>query len=313
MTTTTHPLQSQDSSGIDEATFQTIRFVFSVILFPAVGVIGTVSNFFAIVVLAKQGLTHSSNVSMFNMAIAEFLVSALVLCVYTDGLIGDFNSPAVRAFLKIRDEIIYPIRAVTRSVSSLCVPLMTIERFVAICFPFAASGVFSKRKTIIFHLCLWLVVVLYMLPSSVLDVFEYERKETIPYATTTCLSVAIGVRLRRTVIWRKKQQQQSFFNAINRNSGRVTKIILVLAVFFIISQLPYNYLCAVCFVDKTYCLHTKSRAFMVNRYWISFVGSLNYTTTFYVYLAFNERFRKIFIDTFFRCCNGSRGIVVSKT
>ncbi|XP_005105263.1 lysophosphatidic acid receptor 4-like [Aplysia californica] len=339
-TTTTHPLQSQDSSGIDEATFQKIRCVFSVILFPAVGVIGTVSNFFAIVVLAKQGLTHSSNVSMFNMAIAEFLVSALVLCVYTDGLIGDFDSPAVRAFLKIRDEAIYPTRTITRGLSSLCAPVMAAERFVDIFFPFAAARIFTMRKTFFVHVCRWLFITFYFLPTNVVDRYEFEKREipssslngswnvsatsvvyklknrdwylyhtllstpiflqATPYIITACFSICIGFRMRRAVTWRKKQQPAAE-NTSNRNSRRVTKIVLIIMALFIISQLPYNYLCTLCIMDPESCVSLRTRAHMVNRYWISFVGSVNYTTGFFVYVTFNQRFRDIFLRTFLGC------------
>ncbi|XP_059164088.1 FMRFamide receptor-like [Physella acuta] len=150
---TADDLQTVDD--IDAIVFNVLDIFFNCFLIHVLSLLGVVANVLNIVVLSRHGMQESTNILLMSLSVSDLCSSFVQPFRRLKCLVSQFDVPSsitIRAFTFV---YIYPITDFFEAISICHVTAISIERFVAVCFPLRVSRVFTPSRV-----C-WLVVCLY--------------------------------------------------------------------------------------------------------------------------------------------------------
>lgn len=154
MSVSTTFIINHDNNYIDaDPVTDFIHWIIVFVAIPSVSVLGIVGNSVSIVVLAKRGLSKSSNILLFSLAISDIVymigVNGPPKVMYEWGR-GGFQHPEHTARVLYYLYQFFDVLNWGSGPASLCIPvLITIERLIAVYLPLKFVTIVTGRRTIV--------------------------------------------------------------------------------------------------------------------------------------------------------------------
>lgn len=325
-------------AGMDYVTYATHWFNQYVIV-PTVCSVGIIGNVISAVVIVKSGLHRPSNIILFGLAIADTMTLTHVLdvseyfylqdsyCIHECNLLFFSYGPAF-TILTLR-VVLFFVSALGGRLSTWITVLITVERLIAVYFPLKLSRIMTRRRA-------WLalgLVVLFWLPWAIFQIFwfkfhfEYDERfesytawdsssdylnnacfdvgrfndivisqatHTIPLIIVAAGSLAISIRLQTIAIKRQKIMSST---SVQRSSSRTTKTLLMVCVVYFITRFCFVIRNLPWFNTDGSTWNKVAMFYDIIRYLFMDVNS---SCNFFIYVAFNPKFRHIFESLFTR-------------
>ncbi|XP_059176732.1 lysophosphatidic acid receptor 6-like [Physella acuta] len=143
-----------------------ISLAFNCILTTGFGIIGVLGNILNIIILPQHGFKESSNIILISLSFSDLLVS-LVLCLNKSYFIVDlYDHMTSLTMFAIYFVYFAYILQVTIVMGILHITLISIERFVAVWFPFHASRIFTARNVFVVIFLLYLINIVGYFPGN---------------------------------------------------------------------------------------------------------------------------------------------------
>ena len=211
------------------------------VLMTVIGILGVVSNSLLLIAMVRYRCTIFTSKGAYliaNMAIADLLTG--LNCSRCMGLRITFQ------LSQALDKALYSIWWTSIEVSFLTILVMSLERYIAIVFPFKAQVWLSKARTIKSCVAVWLIAVLcgvcialYPLIVHVCLTIFFEI--TILVIMFFYYKIIIKLRERRAILTSMQSTgtRSTRSNADLPREHKVTTVVVILVVILIITVLPY--------------------------------------------------------------------------
>uniref|UniRef100_A0A2C9L056 G-protein coupled receptors family 1 profile domain-containing protein n=1 Tax=Biomphalaria glabrata TaxID=6526 RepID=A0A2C9L056_BIOGL len=143
------------------------------ILLPVLGFCGLLGNFLNIVILTHHGFRESTNIILVSLSVSDFCFSLTqilrrIRCVVQ--MFDFFLGVTVETFLEV---YIIPINTLMLVVSLCHVTLISIERMIAVCFPFHVARIVRKGRVLVVVLFLYAYPTLMGFPNLFRFTFQW--------------------------------------------------------------------------------------------------------------------------------------------
>ncbi|XP_076458304.1 FMRFamide receptor-like [Babylonia areolata] len=309
------------------------QFICWGIFLPVVALVGLVGNALTIVVLWRKEMQSTTILYLRALVITDtgiLLSAAIVLTPFACA--NYLHNEALRYFSENIYPVIYtPINYIVMTLQACNVWItvsVSVERYIAICHPFRATRLCTRRKTLIVIASITLVSVLYNIPRM-FATYARECQEgeqsggscyyladtdlgraywyktvyfsilytilifVIPLAALFILNVFLIQELMRM------QRRRSGTNIHDENEANLSLILVLIVVVFILCQSPG-------LVSQFDIFH-----FATFLKWIAVSNVLfviNSAVNFLIYTAFGSKFRKVLLRVFRRLYNHSRSL-----
>ena len=290
--------------------------------------LGMIGNFLTIIILSQRAMHSSTNYYLSALAIWD---SAVLICtLLLIGIPGALPHDAVymtHVFAYIVSYI-YPIALIAQTATIWLTVSFTVERYIAVCHPLKAATMctITRAKTVITGVSLGST--LYNIPRW----FDYAPTVEVNPATNTTVIVPARTAFSQNTIYlqvyfswlyvpimcivpllillvlnlflilavRHSQRQRKDMNVRQHRENSITIMLVSIVMVFIVCQVPalvYNLAYA---VDNAHVRH--NLGYMILSDVRNFLVNLNSAVNFILYCALGQKFRRIFIHTFFRRC-----------
>lgn len=307
-------------------TCQVINWCFVLIITPVVGVLGLCGNTISLIILKRSKLDQSSNVLLFCLTVADIfcLVDALNVPYYlsAEAVFTHWSVPYMEAFLlSLVYMIFFVLTQIGYRASSSITAWITIERLLAIFFPLHFNSLVTPTRAWfagISSFIVWTSWVTYANASEYIFRYGYVSNVTggiyakglalrnefqrlirvhivvhfcqmIPFVVVSLGCIIISIKL---VLTRKQRTLLTSASRTQRASNRTTKTLLMVCLVFCLSHFI--------FFDEYFPLEIQERSSYRTLY--DNIGNvivyINSGFNFCIYIAFNKKFRIIFLNLF---------------
>ncbi|ESO06477.1 hypothetical protein HELRODRAFT_64929, partial [Helobdella robusta] len=307
----------------DNVDFENFHYWVSIIvpvLFGFISIVGFVGNLMVIVsVIANRQMRHTTNLLIIHLAIADLLF--IVFCVPFTAVSYAIPWPFGRVWCQIYQYMIL----VTAITSVYTLVLMSLDRFLAVCYPIQSIHIRTQRNTLI---AIWLltgIIMASLLPVvenfsvvnfSSLMCLDTRMRLDLDYAKTFHLCFFIlgyaiplglvcllyGLMLRRLVHGGNAKSGR-IRKSNNDSKKRVTRLVVVVVSVFALCWLPVH----VIFLVQSFSRQQKNdedEELPIVSIKIAFqcLAYLNSCVNPVLYAFLSEQFRKSFMRFFGNCC-----------
>jgi len=295
-----------------------VEFVVYGILLVGVGILGLLGNVISIVVLTRPQMKSSINIILVGLVSCDSIL--IVTSILMFGIKALSFNYEIHVFPYICGPVVYPVGLIAQSGSCYLTLAVTIERYLAVCWPLKARHLCSQGRSklavavflgisIIYNIPRWLEITwtpaetgvgAYASPTQLREnkdyidiyvnwmylVFMY----IIPFSCLAILNLLTFLEIRRASQRRARLSSQE-----QKEHNLATMFLVVVLVFFICNALPLvnNIMEAVgglSFADIPDGLLAVANLFV----------TINSSINFLIYCLFGNKFRTIFMQIF--CC-----------
>lgn len=309
-----------------------VQFWIDGILTFIVVVLGLTGNVLTMTILTKPKMKSSTNAYLLALAIWDsvVLLSSLLLLALPQ-TIASYSH-----YFPDLVPIVYPIGLTGQTATIWLMVCVAVERYIAVCHPLKANRMCTiKRARIIIILVSFLSLI-----YNICRIFEYskdyvidhETNKTIPilkltelytendtykkvyytwlYIPILCFipigTLAVLNTFLVRAVHKSQQQQQTMHVRQTTENNSVTIMLVCVVIVFIVCQFPalvYNVAWSAdyCYVDYSY-------GWMILSSIRNFLVSINSAVNFILYCALGQKFRRLFMFTYFRCCMSQRSL-----
>lgn len=294
-------------------------------------VLGLIGNLLTIIILSQRAMRSSTNYYLSALAIWD---SVVLICTLL--LIGLRPLPNMDGFEhNVHPYIVsyvYPLALIAQTATIWLTVSFTVERYIAVCHPLKAASMctISRAKIVIMGVSLGSAI--YNIPRW----FEFRPRvveiESPDPNTTELMTIVIRTKFSQNAVYlevyfswlyvpimcivpllvlsilntflilavRRSKRQRKDMNVRQSRENNVTIMLVTVIFVFIICQVPalvYNLAYAINMKHVT-----TDFGYHVLSIFRNFLVSLNSAINFILYCALGQKFRRIFIHTFFRKC-----------
>lgn len=290
-------------------------------------ILGLIGNILTIVILSQRAMRSSTNYYLSALAVWDSIV--LVSTVFLIGLPGVSNmNDYMRYVFAYVVSYFYPLALIAQTATIWLTVSFTVERYIAVCHPLKAASMCTISRAKIVILGGSLGSALYNIPrwfdfrpevssnpSTNQTVVIPERTEFSQnhvylqvyfswlYVPIMCIVPLLVLSILNTFLIlavRKSQRQRKDMNVKQSRENNVTIMLVTVVIVFIICQVPalvYNIAFA---IDNAYV--QLNFGYQVLSTLRNFLVNFNSAINFLLYCALGQKFRRIFLHTFFRRC-----------
>ena len=237
----------QDQSGQIDHPFSTLAFV-AVVILGLTSLLGFIGNGLVIwVILTKKNMKTPTNILILNLAVADFLVTVLVVPFVA--LNHQFPNNIFKTILcKLYTYVWY----VSACVSGYTLVVMSLVRCILIVRPVTSKSLITIRRVSLAVAALWIIIMSGY--SHVLVDSEVEEEKSVchvdtyyffalmffvfGYVVPLCIMIIVyGILL---IMLRYHTRSLESSPQRNRAHGHVTKMVIVVILCFLLCWLPGN-------------------------------------------------------------------------
>ena len=310
-------------SADEQAKLEHLQFWVNAVLTNLTAALGLVGNILTVVILSKRAMRSSTNIYLSVLALWDCVVLlASVL------LIGLPSIPQLQGYvhyvLAYVISYFYPLALIAQTATIWLTVSFTVERYIAVCHPLKAARMCTIHRAKLVIGGVSLGSGLYNLPRW----FEYRpgyvpnqshpvalptpfgQNETynkvyfswlyLPIMCIVPLLTLAVMNLFLILAVRKSHRQRRDMNVRQSRENNVTIMLVSVVIVFIICQVPalvYNLMFAIHRRDTQASFAYKMLSEVRN-----FLVGFNSAINFLLYCALGQKFRRIFLHTFFRRC-----------
>ena len=246
----------------------------------------------AVVVLQNEGLLTISNRFLASLCVADFLVGLLIDPVWM--VIRCLIQPPRTAIVLIMVLDMLWIHTTAATVFNLC--CVSVDRFIAIRFPFRYQDIITKKKCYAVIIMVWLISLLLPFPAIFEDV---ENLWSVLTVLMVCIPIAL-ITLCYFWIYKAARKQTTAIRRVTQTGGEPTLTVkqykaiktigFVLGVF-LASWMPYFVVSVVHYlVASDSCMNYK--LYTVLWPWIEAIALTSSAINTWVYCFRNSEFRQ---------------------
>ena len=290
-------------------------------------ILGLTGNVLTIIILSQRAMRSSTNYYLSALAVWDSIV---LIC--TELLIGLPEIPSLETYkthaLAYVISYIYPIALIAQTATIWLTVSFTVERYIAVCHPLKAASMCTIFRAKIVIIGVSVGSALYNCPRwfdywPVATINEYTNKSIVRvnrtqfsqnpiylqvyfswlYVPIMCIVPLLVLSILNMFLIlavRRSQRQRKDMNVKQSRENNVTIMLVSVVIVFIICQVPalvYNLAYA---IDNDYI--EDSFGYEVLSSIRNFLVTLNSAINFLLYCALGQKFRRIFLHTFFRRC-----------
>ncbi|XP_005098971.1 lysophosphatidic acid receptor 6-like [Aplysia californica] len=179
---------SNESNILGPHVIKLIGLICNNIYIPIVSVFGLVGNMLNIIVLSQHGVkSNSSTVLLFGLSLSDFAFVLTKPLVCLGGIIFYFNEPLGTSVSNLTYCFLHMVTRTFVAISTGLIAVISVERFVAVFFPFKMSQYFTPQNTAVIASLTALSYVFAMSPFYA--VFTYKWEYSSIYNTTVATVV----------------------------------------------------------------------------------------------------------------------------
>ena len=290
-------------------------------------ILGLIGNILTIVILSQRAMRSSTNYYLSALAVCDSIV--LISTAFLIGLPGIPNMSGYMSYVfAYVVSYFYPLALIAQTATIWLTVSFTVERYIAVCHPLKAASMCTISRAKIVIIGVSLGSSLYNIPRW----FDYQpvsnwnpsTNETVVipertefsqnhiylqvyfswlYVPIMCIVPLLVLSILNTFLIlavRKSQRQRKDMNVKQSRENNVTIMLVTVVIVFIICQVPalvYNIAFA---IDNAYVNNTFGYQVLSNIR--NFLVNFNSAINFLLYCALGQKFRRIFLHTFFRRC-----------
>ena len=293
-------------------------------------ILGLIGNILTIVILSQRAMRSSTNYYLSALAVWDSIVLICTgLLIGLQGILANDSYYMTTVFAYVVSYI-YPLALVAQTATIWLTVSFTVERYIAVCHPLKAASMctISRAKIVIAGVSLGST--LYNIPRW----FDYRPRVVVQnpnvpsarmiiagrtlfsqnpvylqvyfswlYVPIMCIVPLVVLSVLNTFLIlavRKSQRQRKDMNVKQSRENNVTIMLVTVVIVFIICQVPalvYNIAWA---IDNKYVNYVFG--YQVLSTMRNFLVNFNSAINFLLYCALGQKFRRIFLHTFFRKC-----------
>ena len=276
----------------------TTAFIVQFVAIPIVVVFGVLGNVLNIVVLTRKWMRSSTNYYLTSLAIYDILYLVFVL-----------------TYLQKQNDIVRVCLNIASNTGVWLTLTFTIERYICVCHPMRGIILCTPKraKYVIVSVCIAgaLVTVPEFFEEMLEDWDSYNLgyknlNQTLFTYLPLALLCVFNTMLVRSVI-RASRRRLAMLHETNLTSryarhdteqSRVTTMLIVIVVVFIVCQLPQAIMNTLTTVDT---IHTDTDTLYILRNVFNLLVVVNSAVNFVLYSAVSSKFRRTFRHVFLRC------------
>lgn len=323
-----------DSHLISSETLDIVWRIFVFGLIPLFSVFGIIGNIFSLAVLYHHRMRNPTNLCLSALALSDigFLVQSL-LFVGTN-IQSEFDS----VLGEQRSQMLYPwfgayASLVAAKLSSCLILLLTIERYIAVCFPIRAKLICNKRCTLICLVAICVTTIVVFLPYAFKYEIVYEENNAthttemllipsklgknrdffevfgmilnivywfIPIILLLILNTKIIIITRKTCSTRKLMGTLDA-KIYSNEQTRITLMLVTISLLFVLCTLPGAIQSILSHYMDGYTMNGQYRhVYQCVSYIIYFLETLSSSVNFLIYMVMSKKFSKTYKELF--CC-----------
>lgn len=178
-----------ENTLVSEEAVSVINFVCNCIGVNVVSVVGIIGNTINILVLFRHGFKDSTNILLFSLSISDLSLVIVLPAARIHCLVSQFDQALALSIQRTASVAILTIHRFILFSSLYHVGVISLERFVAIFFPFHVSRVFTAHRVKVIVICIYLVNFSILAPWF--GAFHFRigtdptNNKTVPYALMT--------------------------------------------------------------------------------------------------------------------------------
>ncbi len=296
--------------GVTPPTYRRLMPVYKnsvcVYVFPTVYAVALANNFLSFTTIVKSNIIKTSiGLYLAVLAWADCLAISAMASLWWSRPVFHQDFPWMRACNVNRFLTLFP-----GMLSSLCVLCITVDRFLAVWFPFKAKSLTSRKKATFVLLSIVIILTAVTSPlligltptcqvkwnplRSYLATGVYVLLNILySYGTSMCLlilNIAISIRMAFP---------DKGLRATQRNTVRSTKVVtttLAVSFSFLICTLPYNFASSAWSARGYLTLDAYADEILLTI--ARLLGFLNHTINFYLYVLTSQNFRSTLFSIF---------------
>lgn len=310
-------------------------FVFGLI--PLFSVFGVIGNILSLAVLYHQRMRNPTNSCLAALALSDlgFLVQSLL---FVGTNIQSVYDPVLG---EERSQILYPwfgayASLVASRISSSLILLLTIERFIAVCFPIRAKLICNRRCTMACLISICLVTTLLFVPYALKYEIVYlqgnithtpmrlmssklgENKEFFEIYGVTLnivyrfipITLVLILNTRIILITRKTCSSRKLMGTLDakvysNEQTRITFMLVTVSLLFVLCTLPGAIQSILSHYLEGYTMTGQHQyVFRCLSYVIYSFETFNSSVNFFIYMVMSKTFSKTYKEMF--CCMKSQ-------
>ncbi|XP_046568348.1 FMRFamide receptor-like isoform X1 [Haliotis rubra] len=327
----------QDEGGSQEPFLW--QFIFWGILLPLVALSGIVGNILTMVVLWRREMQSPTIFYLRALVVSDTGILLMSVIALTPFACSNYLESESLVYYR---EVIYPpihtplnfIMMSLQAVNVWVTVSVSVERYIAICHPFRAARICTKKKALVVIIVIVIVSIGYNIPrmfatharecseaekshgQACFYLADTELGNTWSYKTVYgyimfCIIiyvVPLGVLFILNVFiiqeLMRMQQRRSGLHNQDDNEANLSLVLVLIVVVFIFCQTPG--LLAQFDIFEVHLFHK----------WLAvsnFLFVLNSAVNFLIYTAFGRKFRKVLLRIFHKLYKHSRSMSISRT
>ncbi|XP_059157183.1 uncharacterized protein LOC131941737 [Physella acuta] len=142
------------------------------VLLPALGLTGVVMNTLVTVVMWRHGLEESTQILILTLALSDLFFSATRLIEHAENILEQLDIVSMYTLGTFYTTYLKPLTNFSIATSANIVAIMSVERLIAVWFPFKASRLITNFRTILAIIS----TLLFLFPWYALDIWSYDIK-----------------------------------------------------------------------------------------------------------------------------------------
>nr|CAH7745088.1 unnamed protein product [Callosobruchus chinensis] len=317
------------------------RFVVCGLFINLIGLLGLIGNIISMVILSRPQMRSSINYLLIGLARIDTVLIVTSILLFGLPSIYPYSGLFFTYYYMVYPHIaplVYPLAMVSQTASVYLTVTISLERFVAVCFPLKAKSLCTYGRARIYVIAIVIFSVVYNVPRLFEGTVQQEwaahlnvtvycpsisklRSDAqyiriyIHWLYLICmyllpflaLAILNGCIYKQVVnppptVLRSNKERQRMSRVQKREIGLATMLLCVVAVFFVCNVLPL-----VINIIETFDLAFSDKSTI--NYLIHFSNllvTINSSVNFIIYVTFGEKFQRLFLALF--CHNSLLGL-----